>query len=66
MKPALGNLYAVLSDEQKKTADELVPAQIGLGSMMHSPMQPMGQMQPERMPRNDKQPERMMRGQMRH
>lgn len=66
MKPAVGNLYAVLSDEQKKTADELLPAQLGLGPMMYGPMQRMGQKRPERMPRNDMQPGRMMRGQMRH
>ncbi len=66
MKPAIGTLYAVLSDEQKKTADELLPAQIGFGSMMHAPMQRMEQMPSNRVPQNETQPGQMMRGPMRH
>ena len=67
IKPAVGNLYAALSDEQKKTADELLPAQIGLGSMMNAPMQRMGQMS-GRGPRNETQSGQMqmMHGTMRH
>jgi hypothetical protein len=33
-KTALDPLYAALSDEQKKTADEIMPAPMGMGMMM--------------------------------
>jgi LTXXQ motif family protein len=47
LKSALTNLYGVLSDDQKKTADELLTPHVGMGmmGMMPGPMQP-GPMQP--------------------
>ena len=46
IKSAVTNLYATLSDDQKKTADELLAPHLGLGMM---PMMS-GQMQPDQMP----------------
>ena len=34
LKTALDPLYAALSDEQKKTADEIMPGPMGMGMMM--------------------------------
>ena len=46
IKSALTNLYSSLSDEQKKTADELLAPQMGMGMSMMT----LGQMQPGQMP----------------
>jgi hypothetical protein len=50
IKTALATLYGRLSDEQKKTADELLAPHMGMGmmGMMPGQMQP-GQMQPGQM-----------------
>ena len=49
IKSAVANLYGALSDDQKKTADELIAPHMGMGMMMmHGQMQP-GQMQPGQM-----------------
>jgi hypothetical protein len=45
IKTAFTNLHGTLSDEQKKTADELLPPHMGMGMMMLGAMQP-GQMGP--------------------
>lgn len=64
MRAALANLYGVLSDEQKKTADELLAPRMGMGMgmmpMMSGQGQPgsMGRMQPGQMPRQPPQPTR--------
>jgi hypothetical protein len=51
IKSAFTNLYGVLSDEQKKTANELLGPHMGMGMMpmMAGQMTP-GQMQPGQMP----------------
>jgi hypothetical protein len=46
IKSAFTNLHAVLSDEQKKTANELLGPHMGLGMMEMMA----GQMQPAQMP----------------
>jgi uncharacterized small protein (DUF1192 family) len=61
MKAALANLYGMLSDEQKKAADELLAAHMGMRMMrmMSGQGQPgnMGRMQPgQMMPRQTPQP----------
>ena len=43
MKPALTNLYAVLTEDQRKTANELLGLHMGLG-MMEMGQMPLGQM----------------------
>jgi hypothetical protein len=56
IKSAVTNLYGTLSDDQKKTADELLAPHMGMGmmGMMRGQMQPgamqPGQMQPGQMP----------------
>ena len=37
MKSALGSLYTVLSDEQRKVADQLIHGPMGMGHMQHAP-----------------------------
>jgi len=45
MKPALTNLYAVLTEDQRKTANELLGLHMGLGMMeMMAGQMPLGQM----------------------
>jgi hypothetical protein len=52
IKSAVTNLYATLSDDQKKMADELLAPHLGLGMM---PMMS-GQMQPDQMPTGQMSP----------
>jgi hypothetical protein len=49
IKTAFTTLYGTLSDEQKKTADELLPPHMGMGMMMPGAMKS-GQMGPGQMP----------------
>ena len=60
IKSAFTNLYGVLTDDQKKTANELLGPQMGLGMMwmMAGQMQP-GQMGPGQMRPGQMQPGRM-------
>ena len=44
IKPAFANLYATLSDEQKKTADELLAPHMGMMPMMSGQMRQPGPM----------------------
>jgi hypothetical protein len=64
IKSAIAALYATLSDDQKKTANELLAPHMGMGMGMMSMM--MGQMQPGQGPAGQMmQPGQMMRpGQM--
>ncbi len=55
IKSAVANLYGALSDDQKKTADELIAPHMGMGMMMQGQMQP-GQMQPGQMRPGQMQP----------
>jgi hypothetical protein len=48
IKSAFANLYATFSDDQKKTASEILAPHMGMTAMMSGRMQP-GQMQPGRM-----------------
>lgn len=48
MKAALGNLMAALSDDQKKSADELLAPHMGMMAMMQSGQAGSGAMQPGR------------------
>lgn len=60
IKSAFTKLSETLSDDQKKTANELLAPHMGMGMMAMMPAQmPAGQMQPGRM-----QPGQMMPGQM--
>jgi hypothetical protein len=58
IKGAFTSLYGALSDDQKKTARELLAPHMGMGPlmMMQGPMQP-GQMQPRSMPGGSMQPQ---------
>jgi hypothetical protein len=49
LKSAVTNLYGTLSEDQKKTANELLAPQIGMGMMAMMPGQGPGQMQPRQM-----------------
>jgi len=49
LKSAVTNLYATLSEDQKKTANELLAPQMGMGMMAMMPRQAPGQMQPRQM-----------------
>ncbi|HEY7298201.1 MAG TPA: Spy/CpxP family protein refolding chaperone [Xanthobacteraceae bacterium] len=52
IKSALTNLYSALSDDQKKIADEIVPAGLGMGMMaMMGRQMPPGQMMQTGQPR---------------
>jgi LTXXQ motif family protein len=59
IKSAFTNLYGTLSDDQKKTANELLAPHMGLEMMAMMPGQMPGQMQPGQM-----QPRQMQPGQM--
>ncbi len=48
IKAALGNLIAALSDDQKKSADELLAPHMGMMAMMQSGQAGSGAMQPGR------------------
>ena len=60
MKAAFTKLYDTLSDEQKKTADELLAPHMGMGMMAMMPMMP-AQMQPGQMAPGRMQPGQMQR-----
>ena len=49
LKSAVANLYGTLSEDQKKTANELLAPQMGMGMMAMMPGQGPGQMQPRQM-----------------
>jgi len=49
LKSAVANLYVTLSEDQKKTANELLAPQMGMGMMAMMPGQAPGQMQPRQM-----------------
>jgi hypothetical protein len=49
LKSAVTNLYGTLSEDQKKTANELLAPQMGMGTMAMMPGQAAGQMQPRQM-----------------
>jgi hypothetical protein len=49
LKSAVTNLYATLSEDQKKSANELLAPQMGMGMMAMMPGQGPGQMQPRQM-----------------
>jgi LTXXQ motif family protein len=49
LKSAVTNLYGTLSEDQKKTANELLAPQMGMGIMAMMPGQGPGQMQPRQM-----------------
>jgi uncharacterized small protein (DUF1192 family) len=49
LKSAVTNLYGTLSEDQKKTANELLAPQMGMGMMAMMPGQAAGQMQPRQM-----------------
>jgi len=64
IKPAFVNLFGTLSDEQKKTANELLAPHMGMMAMM-SGMQPgqmggPGEMRPGQMPPGEMMPQRNM------
>ena len=48
LKSAVTNLYVTLSEDQKKTANELLAPQMGMGMMAMMPGQRPGQMMPPR------------------
>ena len=48
LKSAVANLYGTLSEDQKKTANELLAPQMGMGMMAMMPGQRPGQMMPPR------------------
>jgi LTXXQ motif family protein len=50
LKSAVTNLYGTLSEDQKKTANELLAPQMGMGMMAMMPGQGPGQMQPQMQP----------------
>jgi len=60
MKAAVTKLYDTLSDEQRKTADELLAPHMGMGMMAMMPMMP-AQMQPGPMGPGRMQPGQMQR-----
>src|SRR5215472_15674983 len=49
LKSAVTNLYGILSEDQKKTANELLALQMGMGMMAMMPGQTPGPMQPRQM-----------------
>ena len=49
LKSAVTTLYGTLSEDQKKTANELLAPQMGMGMMAMMPGQAPGQMQPRQM-----------------
>jgi hypothetical protein len=49
LKSAVTNLYGTLSEDQKKTANELLAPQMGMGTMAMMHGQAAGQMQPRQM-----------------
>src|SRR6516165_3562256 len=49
LKSAVTNLYGTLSEDQKKTANELLAPQMGMAMMAMMPGQAPGQMQPRQM-----------------
>jgi LTXXQ motif family protein len=49
LKSAVTNLYGTLSEDQKKTANELLAPQIGMGMTAMMPGRASGQMQPRQM-----------------
>ena len=49
LKSAVTTLYGTLSEDQKKTANELLAPQMGMGMMAMMPGQTSGQMQPRQM-----------------
>jgi hypothetical protein len=49
LKSAVTNLYGTLSEDQKKTANELLAPQMGMGMVAMMPGQGLGQMQPRQM-----------------
>ena len=49
LKSAVTTLYGTLSEDQKKTANELLAPQMGMGMMAMMPGQGPGQMQPRQM-----------------
>ena len=49
LKSAVANLYGTLSEDQKKTANELLAPQMGMGMTAMMPGQAPGQMQPRQM-----------------
>jgi LTXXQ motif family protein len=49
LKSAVTNLYGTLSEDQKKTANELLAPQMGMGMIAMMPGQGPGQMQPRQM-----------------
>ena len=49
LKSAVTNLYGTLSEDQKKTANELLAPQMGMGMMAMMSGQGFGQMQPRQM-----------------
>jgi LTXXQ motif family protein len=63
IKSAFTNLYGMLSDHQKKIANELLAPHLGMMAMMSGQMQP-GQMQPGQMQPGPMQPGQMPPGQM--
>lgn len=65
IKSAFTKLSETLSDDQKKTANELLAPHMGMGMMAMMPAQmPAGQMQPGQMQPGRMQPGQMMPGQM--
>jgi hypothetical protein len=60
MKSAFTKLYDALSDDQKKTANELLAPHMGMGTMAMMPMMP-AQMQPGQMGPGRMQPGQMQR-----
>jgi LTXXQ motif family protein len=63
IKSVFTNLYGTLSDEQKKTANELLAPHLGMMAMMSGQMQP-AQMQPGQMQSGPMQPGQMPPAQM--
>src|SRR6516164_7352128 len=57
LKSAVTNLYDTLSEDQKKTANELLAPQMGMGMMAMTPGQGPGQMQPRQMQPRQMQPD---------
>jgi len=64
LKSAVTNLYGALSEDQKKTANELLAPQMGMGMMAMMPGQGFGQMQPGQMQPGQMQSRQMQPGQM--
>jgi uncharacterized small protein (DUF1192 family) len=62
LKSAVTNLYGALSEDQKKTANELLAPHMGMGMMAMMPGQGAGQMQPGQMQPGQMQPRQMQPG----